>query len=101
MFLLNSYLRRKIRVDSLPVSLIAETTSRCNLKCPMCPRQCPDYPAADMDPRLFERIVDEVRGDSGLIFPWGLGEPLMNPDIFSMIRYCSDEIGRASCRERV
>ena len=88
--LLSSYLRRKIRVDSLPVSLIVETTSRCNLKCPMCPRQYSDYPAADMDPQLFEQIVDEVRGESGLIFPWGLGEPLMNPDIFSMIRYCSE-----------
>ena len=43
-----------------------------------------------MDFRIFERIVDEVRGESGLIFPWGLGEPLLNPDIFKMIRYCSE-----------
>ncbi len=90
LFLLGSYLRRKTRLDSLPASLIVETTSRCNLKCPMCPRQLSDYPAADMDPQLFEQIVDEIRGESGLIFPWGLGEPLMNPDIFRMIRYCHE-----------
>ena len=89
--LFSAYLRRKARVKSLPVSLIIETTSYCNLKCPMCPRQQTDYPGANMDPLLFERIVDEVRGESGLIFPWGLGEPLMNPDIFRMIRYCSRE----------
>jgi len=56
----------------------------------MCPRQYTDYPAADMDPALFRKIVDEVKGESGLIFPWGLGEPLMNPEIFRMIRYCSE-----------
>ena len=88
--LLGSYLRKKTRLNALPASLIVETTSRCNLKCPMCPRQYSDYPAADMDPALFEKIVDEVRGQSGLIFPWGLGEPLLNPDIFRMIRYCRE-----------
>ena len=30
-----------------------------------------------------------MTGESGLVFPWGLGEPLLNPDIFSMIEYCS------------
>lgn len=90
MRLLASYIGRRTRVKSLPMSLIVETTSRCNLKCPMCPRQYSDYPAEDMDPALFRRIIDEVRGESGLVFPWGLGEPLLNPEIFGMIKYCSD-----------
>lgn len=88
--LLRAYLTRQTRVGSYPVSLIVETTSRCNLRCPMCLRQYLDYPAGDMEFDLFKRIVDEVRDEAGLIFPWGLGEPLLHPDIFRMIRYCSE-----------
>lgn len=88
--LLGSYLGRKTSAGAYPISLIVESTSYCNLKCPMCPRQHPSYPAAHMDYGIFTRIVDEVKDNSGLIFPWGLGEPLMNPDIFRLIRYCSD-----------
>jgi radical SAM protein with 4Fe4S-binding SPASM domain len=56
----------------------------------MCPRELVDYPSENFDLDLFKRIIDEVKSDTELIFPWGLGEPLLNPDVFSMIRYCRD-----------
>lgn len=88
--LLSAYVTGRSRVDSLPVSLIIENTGRCNLQCPMCPRELTDYPPKDFDFGVFKRIIDEVKHASELVFPWGLGEPLLNPDVFRMIRYCKD-----------
>lgn len=88
--LMSGYVARRSDVQSYPMTLIVENTGKCNLKCPMCPRELVDYPAEDFDFTLFKRIIDEVKSDTELIFPWGLGEPLINPDIFKMIRYCRD-----------
>jgi radical SAM protein with 4Fe4S-binding SPASM domain len=88
--LLTGYLTGQSDVQSWPMTLIIENTGRCNLKCPMCPREFGEYPAEDFDFDLFRRIIDEVEQHSELIFPWGLGEPLLNPDIYEMIRYCSN-----------
>lgn len=72
------------------MTLIIENTGKCNLKCPMCPREFGEYPAEDFDFNLFKRIIDEIHEGTELVFPWGLGEPLINPDIYRMIRYCKD-----------
>ena len=88
--LLTRYLSRAGEVSAYPMTLIVENTGKCNLKCPMCPREFEDYPPVDFDFDLFKRIIDEVGDHSELIFPWGLGEPLLNPDIFRMVRYCRD-----------
>jgi len=88
--LMNSYLRKRSDVAAFPISLIVESTGKCNLKCPMCPREFDSYPPEDMEFELFRQIVDEISGKSALVFPWGLGEPLIHPDIFRMVRYCRD-----------
>ena len=88
--LMSGYVTKKSDVQASPVTLIVENTGKCNLKCPMCPRELVEYPAQDFDFKLFQRIIDEVKSDTELVFPWGLGEPLINPDIFKMIRYCRD-----------
>jgi radical SAM protein with 4Fe4S-binding SPASM domain len=88
--LLKAYLGGRAEVSAYPISVIIENTGKCNLKCPMCPRELTAYPPRDFDFDLFKRIVDEIRDRTELVFPWGLGEPLINPDIFRMIRYCKD-----------
>lgn len=88
--LLSAYLAGRSQVDSYPITVIIENTGRCNLACPMCPRNLTQYPPKDFDLELFKRIIDEIRDASELVFPWGLGEPLLNPDVFRMIRYCRD-----------
>jgi radical SAM protein with 4Fe4S-binding SPASM domain len=90
MRLLKGYLARKENLDAYPMTLIVENTGKCNLKCPMCPRELTDYPAEDFDYEVFKRVIDEVKDHSELIFPWGLGEPLINPDVFKMVRYCKE-----------
>lgn len=88
--LLSGYLGRRFDLNAMPMTLIIENTGKCNLKCPMCPREFGEYPAEDFDFSLFKSLIDQVKDQSELVFPWGLGEPLLNPDIFDMVRYCRD-----------
>jgi hypothetical protein len=37
--LLWGYLTRQTKLNGLPVEYIVETTAKCNLYCPMCPRE--------------------------------------------------------------
>lgn len=85
-----AYLFKKAEPAAFPISLIVENTAKCNLKCPMCPREFGYYPPEDFDFNLFKSIIDQVRRSTELVFPWGGGEPLMNPDLYKMIRYCKD-----------
>jgi MoaA/NifB/PqqE/SkfB family radical SAM enzyme len=88
--LLSAYLRKRTEPAAYPISLIVENTAKCNLKCPMCPREFGYYPPEDFDFNLFKSIIDEVRHSTELVFPWGGGEPLLNSDLYKMIRYCKD-----------
>lgn len=73
-----------------PMKVTTESTAKCNLFCPMCPREEIDKPPVNMDLGMFERMVDESGRLLEYITPYGLGEPFLNPQIFDMIRYCKD-----------
>ena len=88
--LVSGYLTGRSDLQAYPMTLIVENTAKCNLECPMCPREFGYYPPEDFEFEQFKQIIDEVRGQSELVFPWGAGEPLMNPDIYRMVRYCKD-----------
>ena len=55
--LLWAYLARRDKVRALPVEYIVETTAKCNLYCPMCPRETHKQPKADMSDAVYERLV--------------------------------------------
>ena len=86
--LMTGYLTGQNDLQAYPMTLIVENTTKCNLECPMCPREFGYYPPEDFDLELFKVIIDEIQGQTELVFPWGAGEPLVNPDIYEMIRYC-------------
>ena len=90
--LLSGYLTGLSDLQAYPMTLIVENTTKCNLECPMCPREFGYYPPEDFDFSLFRQVIDEIRDRTELVFPWGAGEPLMNPDIYRMLRYCRDAI---------
>ena len=56
--LLWAYLMRRSRANALPVEYIVETTAKCNLYCPMCPRETHKQPKEDMTEEVFQRLVD-------------------------------------------
>jgi radical SAM protein with 4Fe4S-binding SPASM domain len=86
--LLWSYLRRHERVPALPVEYIVETTAKCNLYCPMCPRETHKQPKEDMADEIFERLVDDAARTGEHMMLIGLGEPFMDRKIFDRIEYC-------------
>ena len=48
------------KLNALPVEYIVETTAKCNLYCPMCPRETHKQPKEDMADEIFERLVQEA-----------------------------------------
>jgi radical SAM protein with 4Fe4S-binding SPASM domain len=86
--LLWGYLARRTRLAALPVEYIVETTAKCNLYCPMCPRETHKQPKADMSTDVFERVVRESGTTAEHMMLIGLGEPFMDPRIFERIEFC-------------
>jgi radical SAM protein with 4Fe4S-binding SPASM domain len=86
--LLWGYLARRTRLGALPVEYIVETTAKCNLYCPMCPRETHKQPKADMADDVFERLVRQSGKSAEHMMLIGLGEPFMDPQIFERIEFC-------------
>jgi radical SAM protein with 4Fe4S-binding SPASM domain len=74
-------------LKSTPYSLYIEVTKNCNELCSMCPRT--HYWVDRRDNLSFEdfkRIVDQFPNLQRVVLH-GLGEPLLNPYLFEMVRY--------------
>lgn len=80
-----SYWRKSEVSSGLPVYLVIESTSICNLKCIMCPYPSMGRVNEDMSMTVYEKIVAE--GANFVEFMWLhlFGEPLVNKNIFRMI----------------
>lgn len=82
-----SYRRRDEIPASMPLRLWVETSTRCNLRCPMCPnRELPSESRTIMPMSLFTSVVDQVRGIVNDMYLHHRGEPFTNPALFDMIR---------------
>lgn len=86
--LLWAYLTRQSKLNALPVEYIVETTAKCNIYCPMCPREVYPQPKADMPDGIFERLVRESGSTAEHMMLIGLGEPLLDPKIYERIEFC-------------
>ncbi len=87
--LLWAYLRGREAVSGLPVEFIVETTAKCNLYCPMCPRETHKQPKEDMTAEVFERLVRESGKTGEHMMLIGLGEPFLDAAIFERIEFCA------------
>ncbi|MBM4048809.1 MAG: radical SAM protein, partial [Planctomycetes bacterium] len=72
--------------------LYVEPTNRCNIQCAMCVRHSWEDAQGDMPFDVFKAILDQARGLPAFqtIQFGGFGEPLLHPDLFSMIRAASE-----------
>src|SRR3974377_1155421 len=86
--LLWAYHARRSQIPALPVEYIVETTAKCNLYAPMCPRETHKQPKADMSEAVFERLVREADGTAEHMMLIGLGELFVDPPIFPRIEFC-------------
>lgn len=78
----------------LPGYVQIEPVGQCNLRCRMCPIQFrPEsergHPRAYMDFDVFRSLVDQFPQMTELQLQ-GLGEPLMHPRFFDMVRYAAE-----------
>jgi radical SAM protein with 4Fe4S-binding SPASM domain len=87
--LLWGYLTRRTKLGALPVEYIVETTAKCNIYCPMCPRESHPQPKEDMPGEVFESLVDQAGSTAEHMMLIGLGEPLLDPRIFDRITRCA------------
>ena len=81
-----SYFRHRAVLSGGPIEITLESTARCNLSCPMCPRHSYTFDNENMDLELYRKIVSDCRDYVEFVWPYGIGEPLMHPRIFDMIR---------------
>jgi radical SAM protein with 4Fe4S-binding SPASM domain len=72
------------------VEYIVETTAKCNIYCPMCPRETYPQPKSDMPDAIFERLVRESADTAEHMMLIGLGEPFLDPKIFNRIEFCHE-----------
>jgi radical SAM protein with 4Fe4S-binding SPASM domain len=77
----------------LPRFVQIEPVGQCNLRCRMCPIQfrsdgAPGQPRAFMDFSVFCRLIDQFPEITELQLQ-GLGEPLLHPQFFAMVRYAA------------
>lgn len=86
--LLWAYLARRERARALPVEYIVETTAKCNLYCPMCPRETHPQPKQDMAEAVFERLLAQAGRTAEHMMLIGLGEPLLDRAIYDRIELC-------------
>ena len=85
-----SYIIKTKKCNYQPIRLWIETSSRCNLACRLCVNK--DIEAnlkGDMDFNLYKKIIDEAKSYVFDVNLFHRGEPLLNPNIFSMITYAN------------
>jgi len=71
-----------------PLIINVEPTNACNLKCVMCPRRFSNRKIGYMEMETFEKIINDIK-EFGIVFRLFLqkdGEPLLHPELESMIR---------------
>lgn len=87
-------------MTDLPKFVQIEPVGQCNLRCRMCPIQfrgegAPGQPRAYMDFDVFRRLIEQFPGSTELQLQ-GLGEPLLHPRFFDMVRHATQRGMRVS-----
>jgi len=83
---------RDYTAGGFPFMLQVEPTSICNLSCPLCPagRHELNRPYRHMRFNEFKSLIDDMERYLLFLVLWNWGEPLMNSELPSMIRYASE-----------
>jgi len=85
-----NYFRHRTVLSGGPIEVTIESTAKCNLSCPMCPRHVYSFDSENMDLELYRKLVADCKDYVEFIWPYGIGEPMMHPAIFEMIRITRD-----------
>jgi radical SAM protein with 4Fe4S-binding SPASM domain len=86
-----SYHSGETSLGYYPIHLDIESTSICNLDCPMCPYPEMRIKKGNMTFDLFKNIIDQCDGKVFDVLLHMYGEPLVNKEIFKMIAYAKEK----------
>jgi radical SAM protein with 4Fe4S-binding SPASM domain len=77
-----------------PATLSIEPTTSCNLRCPECPSGLRSFtrPTGMLQEKLFEQVIDQVKGQLSWLHLYFQGEPFLNPRFLEMV-YFADSKG--------
>ncbi len=83
-------------VNAYPIRLQIDPSNICNLRCPLCPTNNEDKLKLNKTKKImsfddFKKIMDEVGDYVFHIDLYGTGEPLLNPSLIDMIKYCKSK----------
>ncbi len=78
-----------------PSKIFIETTTRCNLQCPMCLKQSQngEFSEGDMSPATFNALLPALSTAEAVVLN-GIGEPLLHPSLEDFIRRAKERMGR-------
>ncbi|MEP7255762.1 MAG: radical SAM/SPASM domain-containing protein [Ferruginibacter sp.] len=76
-----------------PVSVSFEPTTSCNLRCPECPSGLRQFtrPTGMLQNDFFKRTIDDIHKELLYLIFYFQGEPYLNPDFLTMVKYASDK----------
>ena len=83
----HSYLQGAPLAGDYPIYLVIETTSVCNLTCPMCPWPELNRAYEHMSYALYQKLVLESAGHVEFAYLHFMGEPLIHPKLAQMIDF--------------
>lgn len=86
-----AFYARETQLPYYPIHLDIESTSICNLDCPMCPYPEMRIKKGNMTFELFQNIIDQCDGKVFDVLLHMYGEPLVNKEIFRMISYAKEK----------
>ena len=83
-----SLLGKNVSVNGYPYVLMIEASSFCDMVCPMCPIEMEGTmrKRGEMAYEKFRKLMEEIGDTTMAICFWNFGEPLLNKNIFRMIR---------------
>ena len=77
-------------VEGLPTELTLEATTACNLRCPLCPTHETPRGYRYLTPVQVKAILESTAAPIKRVGFHMLGEPLMNKQLFALVRICAD-----------
>ncbi len=86
-----AYVLKSPKVWAYPTHIQVEPTNICNLRCPLCHVVTDTKPRGYLTLDNFRKLMDETGDYLLFLHFWGWGEPFINKDFFSMIRYAKDK----------
>ena len=88
-YILNS---KKLHLKTYPTFISLETASICNLHCPECAIGQKRFVRKPfMDIEVFKKVIDEIQKYTLNVLLYFQGEPLLHPNIITMIKYANNK----------